>query len=198
MTGQLVLAGVLMGLAVAGWPGRPPAPQWATPPANGFPAAAPGGSRQGRSPGGGPLTSEDVASSMVLLALALQSGCGVVEAIEHVAGQSPGRPGQDLSTVAAALQWGIAERGAWAAVDPAWRSAGQSLRLATRAGVGPSGLLLKGASDMRAGELARLEVDAARVGVRLVLPLGLTFLPAFCLTGVVPIVIALARQVLAS
>ena len=123
MTGQLVLAGVLMGLAVAGWPGRPPAPQWVTPPGNGFPAAAPGGSRQGRSPGGGPLTSEDVASSMVLLALALQSGCGVVEAIEHVAGQSPGRPGQDLSTVAAALRWGIAERGAWVAVDPAWRSA---------------------------------------------------------------------------
>ncbi len=51
---------------------------------------------------------------------------------------------------------------------------------------------------MRAGELARLDVDSARVAVRMVLPLGLTFLPAFCLTSVIPIVIALARQVLAT
>jgi hypothetical protein len=133
---------------------------------------------------------------MTLLALALQSGCGVVEAIEHVAGQSPAAPARDLATVAAALRWGISERAAWATVSGAWGRAGQSLRLATRAGVGPSGLLLNGASDLRAAELARLDVDAARVGVRMVLPLGLAFLPAFCLTSVVPVVLALARQVL--
>ncbi len=187
MTGKLLLAGVLVALAVMGWPGPPPVsgPSGWAPSADG-PPVTPADS----------LTTEDVASSMVLLALALKSGCGVVEAIEHVAQESPGRAGGDLSTVAAALRWGLAERAAWATVDPAWGRAGQSLRLATRAGVGPSGLLLKGAGDMRAGEMARLDVAAARVGVRMVLPLGLMFLPAFCLTSVVPIVLALARQVL--
>jgi len=36
------------------------------------------------------------------------------------------------------------------------------------------------------------------LGVRIVLPLGLVFLPAFVLTTVVPIVLALAHQVLAA
>ena len=44
----------------------------------------------------------------------------------------------------------------------------------------------------------RLEVATATLGVRIVLPLGLLFLPAFLLTTVVPIVLALARQVLVS
>ena len=189
MTEPVLLGGLLVGLAVLAWPGPRRASEpsgWTPPPAD--PAVR----------SGDPLTTEDVASSMVLLALALQSGCGVVEAIEQVAMGSPGRGGPDLSTVAAALRWGVPERAAWATVDPAWGRAGQAMRLATRAGVGPSGLLIQGAGDMRAGEMARLDVDGARVAVRMVLPLGLTFLPAFCLTSVIPIVIALARQVLAT
>ena len=49
---------------------------------------------------------------------------------------------------------------------------------------------------MVTAELERLDVAAARVGVRLVAPLGLVLLPAFCLTTVVPLVMALARGLL--
>ncbi|HEX2706134.1 MAG TPA: hypothetical protein VHM65_10275 [Candidatus Lustribacter sp.] len=49
---------------------------------------------------------------------------------------------------------------------------------------------------MRADDTARADEAAARLGVRLVLPLGLAFLPAFGLTTVVPIVVALAGQLL--
>ena len=185
MNGAILLAGVLVAFAVATWPRRQP--------------VGPGtGSQTGSSwtGAGATLTTDDVASSMVLLALALQSGCGVVESIEEVARRSPGAPGRQLGTVAAALRWGVDERTAWATVEPAWGRAGQALRLAIRAGVAPSTLLVKGAADLRATELARLDVDAARVAVRMVLPLGLNFLPAFCLTSVVPIILALARQVL--
>jgi pilus assembly protein TadC len=59
-------------------------------------------------------------------------------------------------------------------------------------------LLLRAADDLHLGELERLEVAAAKVAVRLVLPLGLVLLPAFVLTTVVPIVVALARQVLSA
>ena len=185
MNGPLLLAGVLVALAVVAWPRRQPVTGPST-----------GGQPGIRAGPGAMLTTGDVASSMVLLALALQSGCGVVEAIEQVAVQSPGAPGRQLATVAAALRWGVDERTAWATVDPAWGRAGQALRLATRAGVAPSTLLVTGAADLRATELARLDVDAARVAVRMVLPLGLNFLPAFCLTSVIPIILALARQVL--
>ena len=51
---------------------------------------------------------------------------------------------------------------------------------------------------LRSNRLAAIDVAAARLGVRLVVPLGVAFLPAFVLTTIVPVVLALARQVLAS
>jgi pilus assembly protein TadC len=142
-------------------------------------------------------TSEEVAGSMVLLAVALQSGCGVVEAIEQVAEVAPRAAGAELAVVAAAWRWGVAEEQAWAEVDPRWSRTAVALRLAREAGVAPSSLLLSGAADLRDARLAAIDVAAARLGVRLVVPLGVAFLPAFVLTTIVPVVLALARQVLA-
>ncbi len=142
-------------------------------------------------------TSDDVAASMVLLAVALQSGCGVVEAIEQVATVAPPPAGAELAVVAAALRWGVTEDEAWREVSAAWARTAMALRLAREAGVAPSSLLLSGSEDLRSSRLAEIDVAAARLGVRLVVPLGVAFLPAFVLTTVVPVVLALARQVLA-
>ncbi|MGB3859956.1 MAG: pilus assembly protein, partial [Ornithinimicrobium sp.] len=68
--------------------------------------------------------------------------------------------------------------------------------LAARGGVPPSELLSAAASDLRRDAVARVELQTAQLAVRLVLPLGLAFLPAFVLTTVVPVVIALATSVL--
>lgn len=133
---------------------------------------------------------------MVLLAVALQSGCGVVEAVEQVADVGADAAAGELAVVAAALRWGLPEAQAWSLVDPRWARAELSLRLAARSGVAPSSMLLDGADDVRTARLAQVDVGAARVGVRLVLPLGAAFLPAFVLTTVVPVVLALTRQVL--
>ena len=135
---------------------------------------------------------------MLLLAVALQSGCGVVEAIEHVASVGGDAAARQLGVVAAALRWGLDDAQAWAVVDPAWARTELALRLAVRSGIAPSSLLLDGAEDLRSGRLAAVDVTAARVGVRLVLPLGVALLPAFILTTVVPVVLALTRQVLAA
>ena len=70
--------------------------------------------------------------------------------------------------------------------------------MAATAGVPPAGVLIRAAEEVRRAEQQRLEVATATLGVRIVLPLGLVFLPAFVLTTVVPIVIALAKQVLVS
>lgn len=135
---------------------------------------------------------------MVLLAVALQSGCGVVEAVEQVAEVAPAVPAAELAVVAAGQRWGLSEHEAWAEVDPRWSRTALALRMARAAGVPPSSLLLSGAEDLRAARLAAVDVAAARLGVRLVVPLGVAFLPAFVLTTIVPVVLALARQVLAS
>ncbi|MEO7058635.1 MAG: type II secretion system F family protein [Lapillicoccus sp.] len=184
----LVPAAVMVGLAVLVWPPRARGPGRV---ARGLLRPDAVGGREHEA-----LTVDDVAGAMVLLAVALRSGCGVIEAIEAVARVSDGAPAADLATVAAAHRWGIDDYSAWAAVDPAWARTEQALRLAARSGVAPSTLLLEGASDLRGHELAALDIAAARVGVRMVLPLGLVFLPAFCLTSVVPLVVALAARVL--
>ena len=70
--------------------------------------------------------------------------------------------------------------------------------MAATAGVPPADALVHAAEEVRRAERQRLEVATATLGIRIVLPLGLVFLPAFILTTVVPIVLALAQQVLVS
>lgn len=131
-----------------------------------------------------------------LLALALQAGASTIGALRATADRLAGTTGQELRSVAAALEWGLPDEAAWSAAPARWEPAGRALRLAARAGVPPAGLLQRAAEDARRERLDRVETATARLGVRLVLPLGLAFLPGFVLTTVVPVVLALAASLL--
>jgi Type II secretion system (T2SS), protein F len=95
-----------------------------------------------------------------------------------------------------AWRLGIPADQAWAAVDVEFAPLGRSLILAERTGASASVVLTAAASDARSARQRRALVAARRLGVQLVLPLGLTTLPAFVLWGVVPVVIGLAEQLL--
>ena len=138
----------------------------------------------------------EVAGVIDLLSLTLRGGAGLVEAMEAVATRVGGPLGLHLQTVAAARRWGVEDATAWASIPSAWEPAARALRMAATAGVPPADVLARAAVEVRRAEQQRLEVATARLGVRIVLPLGLVFLPAFVLTTVVPIVLALAHQVL--
>ena len=138
----------------------------------------------------------EVAGVIDLLALTLRGGVGLVEAMEAVATRVGGPLGLHLQTVAAAGRWGVEDATAWASVPSAWQPAARALRMAATAGVPPADVLARAAEEVRRAEQQRLELATATLGIRIVLPLGLAFLPAFVLTTVVPIVLALAHQVL--
>jgi pilus assembly protein TadC len=138
----------------------------------------------------------EVAGVIELLALTLRGGVGLVEAMEAVATRVGGPLGLHLQTVAAAGRWGVQDATAWASIPSAWQPAARALRMAASAGVPPADVLVRAAEEMRRAEAQRLEVATEALGVRIVLPLGLAFLPAFVLTTVVPIVLALAQQML--
>jgi pilus assembly protein TadC len=140
----------------------------------------------------------EVAGVIDLLAMTLRGGVGLVEAMEAVAVRVGGPLGLHLKTVAAAGRWGVEDATAWASVPSAWQPAARALRMAASAGVPPADALAGAADEVRRTERQRLEVATATLGIRIVLPLGLVFLPAFILTTVMPIVLALAQQVLAS
>lgn len=144
-----------------------------------------------------PTPVSEIADVADLLALVLRSGRGVVDAMSIVSERVGGRLGADLAVVVAARGWGLPEAQAWGLVDPAWQPLARALVLAEAAGVPPSSTLTEAAEDIRRAEDHRLDVETERLGVRLVLPLGLTFLPAFVLTTVVPVVSSLAGDVLA-
>ena len=185
---------LLTAAAVLAWPGasgerRVPLSRRAV---GGRAASADGGSTQRVVP------VAEVAGVIDLLALTLRGGAGLVEAMEAVATRVGGPLGLHLQTVAAARRWGVEDATAWASIPSAWRPAARALRMAATAGVPPADVLARAAEEVRRAEQQRLEVATATLGVRIVLPLGLVFLPAFVLTTVVPIVLALAHQVLAS
>lgn len=141
-----------------------------------------------------PVPVVEIASTLELLALSMRSGCGIVEALDTVGAELDDVAGAHLRTVAAALRWGLSEEDAWSAVPAAWEPAAQALALAAGAGVAPADLLVAAAQDIRRREDHRLETAGARLAVRVVLPLGLTFLPAFFLMAVFPFVIALSGR----
>ena len=144
----------------------------------------------------GPTPAVEIADVADLLALVLLSGRGVTEAMSVVGDRVGGRLGADLAVVVAARSWGLDDERSWQTVDPAWQPIARALVLADAAGVPPSSTLTSAAEDIRRAEEHRLEVASERLGVRLVLPLGLTFLPAFVATTVIPVVAALAAEVL--
>jgi pilus assembly protein TadC len=128
-----------------------------------------------------------------LLAACLQVGAAPMRAAEAVAAVATSSLGSDLRRIAAAL-------GIGASPEEAWRLAARDLDpvasvmiRSARSGAPASHLLLRVAGDLRASSRVAALAEARRLGVRIAGPLGLCFLPAFLLIGVVPLVISLVQ-----
>jgi hypothetical protein len=72
----------------------------------------------------------------------------------------------------------------------------RALALADRTGASAVVLLQRAAADERAARRRAVATATGRLGVRLVIPLGLTVLPAFVLLGIAPVVLGLGQQIL--
>lgn len=155
--------------------------------------SAPDGERTPRSGG-----DDDVAIAVVLdlVQVASTSGASVPRGLSAVGGAVGGPRGAAMVTVAGRLTVGSP----W---DEAWRGTPSDLRHVANAlgptwldGAPPSAALAVAAESLRRGRSARAAEAANRLGVRLVLPLGLCYLPAFVLVGIVPVLLAMASTVL--
>ena len=139
----------------------------------------------------GPDGGADPALLLDLMAVALAAGAPLPAALSAVGAAWPGADGRSLVRAARARELGAPWDVAWAgggavaavaaALEPAWT-----------AGASPGPLLRTAADRLRSRRGAQLRAAAARLGVRLVVPLGLCYLPAFVLVGLVPVVISLA------
>jgi Flp pilus assembly protein TadB len=133
-----------------------------------------------------------------LLAAALCAGAPVDRAAAAVADALGGPLGERLERTSRSLRLGAGPAEAWthmADVPGASRLAAAAVRSSTSGGA-LAGALTRLSDDLRSDRTVTAEAAARRAGVLIVLPLGLCFLPAFLLAGLVPVIVAVLGDVL--
>lgn len=133
-----------------------------------------------------------------LVAAALRAGATPDTAVRLVAQAVGGPVGARLGVVERALRAGVPAGDAWAHLGDG-EAAQRVIRAARRSGhsgAALAGSLTRVADDLRADAVAATEARARTAGVLVVLPLGLCFLPAFVLTGLVPVIVGVVDGVL--
>lgn len=129
----------------------------------------------------------DPTLAMDIIAACQQNGVSLTSTLQavSVASEEP-----DLAVVARMLLLGADWDEAWAQADAKWVDLASVLQPAWEEGASPVPLLVRGASRTRAAEIHRALDAAERLGVRLMIPLGVCLLPAFFALGIVPVVVS--------
>lgn len=129
----------------------------------------------------------DPTLAMDIIAACQQNGVSLTSTLQavSVASEEP-----DLAVVARMLLLGADWDEAWAQADAKWIDLASVLQPAWEEGASPVPLLVRGASRTRAAEIHRALDAAERLGVRLMIPLGVCLLPAFFALGIVPVVVS--------
>lgn len=134
----------------------------------------------------------DVVLVLDLLDVAVGAGAGVPRALEEVGRAVGGIEDAALSEVAVGLMLGASWQEAWRDTPGALGSVAECLEAAWVHGAAPGPTLRSRAAAIRRERRRDGREAAGRLGVHLVLPLGLCFLPAFVLLGLVPVLVSLA------
>jgi len=140
----------------------------------------------------GPRPEIEVAVLLDLLDAACSAGASIPGALAVVGAAAGGARGPTLTRVAAALALGGSWAEAWSGAEPALEPVASALQPSWQDGVAPAGSLRAVAATLRRERRTRALEAAGRLGVRLVLPLGLCHLPAFVLVGLVPVLVSMA------
>ena len=136
----------------------------------------------------------DAAMLLELIGAMLEAGAGLGRALALVAELAAPEIRGPLRPVVAALAVGADWDTAWGRSDvrtPELLAVRDALGFAARTGAPSAAILYAQAARLRRERFRTAEKQAAALGVRLVVPLGLCSLPAFICLGVVPVLLAL-------
>jgi pilus assembly protein TadC len=136
-----------------------------------------------------------VPAALDLLAACLSAGAPLEQALAAVGHAFDGEVGQVLSAVARGGLLGAPVEAAWSAClgDPAGAPVARAVIRAHHSGAALTDVLVHQAADRRRALRSDAHAAAQRAGIHAVLPLGVCFLPAFVLVGVVPVVAGFAH-----
>src|SRR6185369_7333403 len=117
-------------------------------------------------------------------------------AARWVAEAAGGVAGERLHEVQRALRSGAAAAQAWGLLGDGGSRVARAAQRSGDSGAALAGAFARVADDLRSDAVQAAEARARTAGVLVVLPLGLCFLPAFVLTGLVPVIVAVVGGVL--
>ncbi|MDM7832287.1 type II secretion system F family protein [Cellulomonas edaphi] len=149
-----------------------------------------------RRPRGSQLPEVDAVLLLDVVDAALRAGAPIPRTLQVVGGLLGGTSGAAMTRAAGALVLGASWPAAWAGSPIALRDLADCLEPAWTTGVAPGPALRVRAARVRTERRTHVRASAATLAVRLVLPLGLCFLPAFILLGLVPLILSLAAGLL--
>ncbi|MCX6408501.1 MAG: type II secretion system F family protein [Propionibacteriales bacterium] len=140
------------------------------------------------------LVARQLPGALDLLVAVLASGRPVVVALDVVAGSVPAPLRDDLQGVVGRLRSGADAAAVWdvLARHPTLAMLARGFRRAEQSGAPVAAVLAATAADVRRDVAARSRERARAVAVRTAAPLGLCFLPAFLLVGIVPSLLGVA------
>jgi len=137
----------------------------------------------------------EAAAPMVadLLAACLASGASTAVATKATAEALGGPVAEVLNQCVTQFNLGANAARVWQPLsdEPALAPIARAILRSTQTGAPLTAVLLRVADDLRLARRTQLEQAAKTVGVKAVAPLGLCFLPAFMLLGVVPLIASL-------
>lgn len=136
----------------------------------------------------------DAAMLLELIGAMLEAGSGLGRALALVAELAEPEIRGPLRPVVAALAIGADWDTAWRSADvraPGLLAVRDALGFAALTGAPSSAILYAQAARIRRERFRDAEKQAAALGVKLVVPLGLCSLPAFICLGVVPVLLAM-------
>ncbi|MGW0810516.1 type II secretion system F family protein [Nonomuraea sp. NPDC002799] len=133
-----------------------------------------------------------------LMTACLLAGRPVSAATEIAAKAVAGPLGQRLTWASSQLRLGADPAPTWACLarDPEMAALARAMSRAAQSGAPVADVLTRLADDAREKARAVSVATARNVGVKAVAPLGLCFLPAFVLLGIVPVIAGLAATII--
>ncbi|MEV4805010.1 type II secretion system F family protein [Nonomuraea sp. NPDC049421] len=133
-----------------------------------------------------------------LMTACLRAGRPVSTATETAATAIGGPLGERLTWASTRLRLGADPEPTWAylAKDPSMGHLSRAMSRAAQTGAPVADVLTRLADDAREESRAAAVAAARSVGVKAVAPLGLCFLPAFVLLGIIPVVAGLASTII--
>ena len=132
-----------------------------------------------------------------LFATALAAGSAPATALTSASRALPGAVAEELRDARTGLHLGRSQLEVWRELGrhPQLSALGRTMARAERSGAPVVQEVRRLADDLAAEARVDLEDRARAVGVKAALPLGLCLLPAFLLTGIVPLVVGAAGAI---